>query len=289
MRLRYSGSDWTFPGGNVLPYGTSQASRTHSWREARTLDVLLEKRNRDCVPCRNDRTVGLSFFVNSSNARQKLLAEFAGTFVMVFAGTGAIVANDVSHGQIGIVGIGLAFGLSVFAMIYLLGPISGAHLNPAVTVTLFLARKLPRNLALPYLVAQCSGAIGASLFLSFFFPDHPTLGATIPMGSAAQSLMLEMLLSLILLVAILLISERSTGKRIAPALVIGTIIGLEAIFGGPISGASMNPARSLAPALISGSLDHLWIYFLGPLMGAILAKNYVCVFRIATPTQERFP
>lgn len=227
--------------------------------------------------------------MNSSNARQKLLAEFAGTFVMVFAGTGAIVANDVSHGQIGIVGIGLAFGLSVFAMIYLLGPISGAHLNPAVTVTLFLARKLPRNLALPYLVAQCSGAIGASLFLSFFFPDHPTLGATIPMGSAAQSLMLEMLLSLILLVAILLISERSTGKRIAPALVIGTIIGLEAIFGGPISGASMNPARSLAPALISGSLDHLWIYFLGPLMGAILAKNYVCVFRIATPTQERFP
>jgi MIP family channel proteins len=206
-----------------------------------------------------------------NNTRQKLLAEFAGTLVMVFAGTGAIVVNDFSPGLPGIVGIGLAFGLSVFVMIYLLGPTSGAHLNPAVTITLCLAQKIPIRLVLPFIVSQCAGAMCATLFLFFLFPHHPTLGATIPKGSITQSFILEVFLSFVLIFAILRVLNRSTENRIGPPLLIGSIIAIEAILGGPISGASMNPARSLAPALFSGHLNHLWIYLLAPLLGGIFA------------------
>jgi aquaporin NIP len=201
----------------------------------------------------------------------KLLSEFVGTFVMVFTGTGAIIVNDVSEGGIGVVGIALAFGLSVFAMIYLLGPTSGAHLNPAVTVTLCFAQKLHIRLALLFIASQCAGAMAASLLLFFLFPNHPTLGATIPSGSLAQSFVLELFFSFLLLLAILIISKRSSGNRISSALVIGSIIAVEAIFGGPISGASMNPARSLAPAIVSGHHAHLWIYMIAPVIGGMLA------------------
>jgi aquaporin NIP len=190
---------------------------------------------------------------------------------MVLAGTGAIVVNDVGHGQIGVVGIGLAFGLSVFAMIYLLAPISGAHLNPAVTVTFSFTRKMPISLTFAFIASQCAGAMSASLLLFFLFPIHPTLGATIPTGSAAQSFFLEIVLSFILLFAILTASNQISAKRIVPAVLIGAIIALEAIFAGPISGASMNPARSLAPAIISGHFEYLWIYLIAPIIGGILA------------------
>jgi aquaporin NIP len=219
-----------------------------------------------------------------TSAWQKLVAEFVGTFVLVLAGTGAIVANDISHGQVGVVGIGLAFGLSVFAMIFLLGPISGAHINPAVTCALFIARRTPMYLSLSYIVCQCAGAITASLLLFLLFPHHPTFGATIPRGSVTQSFILEFFLSFILLVAILTISKRFQENRLGFALVIGAIIALEAIFGGPISGASMNPARSLGPAIVSRRLDHLWIYLTAPIIGGILAVP-VCA-KFVPPTSR---
>jgi aquaporin NIP len=205
------------------------------------------------------------------NTRRMLLAEFCGTFVMVFAGTGAIVANDFSHGRIGVLGIGLAFGVSVFAMIFLLGAISGAHLNPAVTITLTVARKIPLRLTLFYILCQCAGALVASVLLSFLFSTHPTLGATIPSASATQSFLLEFFLTFLLLFAILITSSRALRSGLIPAVIIGAIIALGAIFGGPISGASMNPARSLAPAIVSGHMDHLWIYLLAPTFGGLTA------------------
>ena len=190
---------------------------------------------------------------------------------MVFVGTGAIVANDLSHGRVGIPGIGLAFGLSVFGMIYLLGSISGAHLNPAVTITLTAARKIPVKWTLFYVLSQFSGAVSASGILFYLFPNHPTLGATFPSGSATESFILEFLMSFLLVFAILIIAKQTVRTRVGPAFLIGSIVALEAIFGGPTSGASMNPARSLAPALVTGHLEHVWIYLIAPVAGGFAA------------------
>ncbi len=190
---------------------------------------------------------------------------------MVFAGTGAMIANDFTYGQIGITGIGLTFGLAVMAMIYVFGSISGAHLNPAVSLAIWLVGKFPGKYVLPYMMIQCAGAVSASLALSFLFPSHPTLGATLPAGSITQSFLVESLLSLILVFVILALSCMPNKKQISPALVIGAVIGLEAIFAGPISGASMNPARSIGPALVSGHTRQLWIYLVAPLIGSLTA------------------
>ena len=202
---------------------------------------------------------------------KRLVAELFGTFALVFAGTGAIVINDVSGGSVSHVGVALTFGLVVMAMIYALGDISGAHLNPAVTMGFYLARRMEGNLVLPYIVSQCLGGLAASLLLHGLFPSHRTLGATIPAGPLMQSFVLEIVLSCILMFVILAVSTGSKEKGITAGIAIGAIVGLEALFAGPISGASMNPSRSLAPALVSGSLDHVWIYLLAPVLGAGLA------------------
>ncbi|MFM8379438.1 MAG: MIP/aquaporin family protein [Planctomycetia bacterium] len=204
-----------------------------------------------------------------------LAAEAFGTFALVFAGTGAIVVNDVSGGAVTHVGIALTFGLVVLALIHTLGDVSGCHLNPAVTVGFFAARRFAGRLVAPYVVAQCAGAILASTTLRLMFPTSSTLGATEPAGGALQSFVMEFLLTLILMVVILGVSSGGKEKGGLAAVAIGAVIGLEAMFAGPVSGASMNPARSLAPALVSLQLGSLWLYLLAPLAGAVASVG-VC-------------
>lgn len=202
---------------------------------------------------------------------KKFAAEAIGTFALVFAGTGAIVINHASNGAVTHVGIALTFGLVVLAMIYTLGEVSGAHLNPAVTLGFCAAGRMPWSEALPYLASQCAGAFAASGLLRFLFPKDTTLGATLPAGAATQSFILEVVLTAILMFVILNVSTGAKEKGITAGIAVGAVIALEALFAGPICGASMNPARSLAPAVVSGHLEHLWIYLLAPVLGAQLA------------------
>ena len=200
-----------------------------------------------------------------------LLAEFIGTFALVFAGTGAIIINDASGGSITHVGIALTFGLVVLAMIYAVGDISGAHLNPAITSGFWLSGRFPFTQAILFIPVQCLGAFAASGILRFLFQAHPTLGATLPSGASSQSFILELILTFLLMFVILNVSTGAKEKGITAGIAVGAVIGLEAMFAGPICGASMNPARSLAPAVVSGHTEHLWIYLTAPFLGAWMA------------------
>lgn len=206
---------------------------------------------------------------------RKLVAEAFGTFCLVFAGTGAVVVNDTHGGVVTHVGVALTFGLVVLAMIYTVGDVSGCHLNPAVTLGFFAARRFEWRRVVPYILAQCVGAVLASLALRAMFPAHPSLGATLPAGTALQSWVMEFVLTLMLMVVILSVSTGSKEKGILAGVAVGAVIALEAMFAGPVSGASMNPARSLAPAVVAGRLDHLWLYLTAPVVGA-LAGVVVC-------------
>jgi aquaporin NIP len=212
----------------------------------------------------------------TTNERRKLSAELFGTFALVFAGTGAIVINEVSGGTVSHIGIALTFGLIVLAMIYSVGDVSGCHLNPAVTLGFFLARRFDGRSVIPYIVSQCLGAILASMTLRLMFPAAATLGVTLPAGSTLQSFVLEFILTLILMFVILSVSTGSKEKGMLAGVAVGSVIALEALFAGPISGASMNPARSFAPALISFRFDALWLYLTAPILGAAAS---VIVFR----------
>ena len=202
---------------------------------------------------------------------KKYGAEFIGTFALVFAGTGAIIINDASGGAITHVGISLTFGLIVLAMIYTVGDVSGAHLNPAVSLGFFAARRFSLRELIPYVLGQCAGAFAASGALRLLFPNDATLGATVPAGPAIQSFVLELILTTILMFVILSVSTGAAEKGITAGIAVGAVIGLEAMFAGPICGASMNPARSLAPAVVSQHLPSLWIYLVAPPAGALLA------------------
>jgi len=199
----------------------------------------------------------------------RIAAEAFGTFCLVFAGTGAIVINDVSGGAITHVGIALVFGLVVMAMIHAVGDISGAHLNPAVTIGMWLAGRLPMTAVLPSIASQAAGAFAASGLVRLLFPRHATLGATVPAGAAWQSFVLECVLAFILMVVILRVSSGPKERGMLAGITVGAVIGLEAMFAGPISGASMNPIRSLAPAVVSGSFADLWVYLTAPVAGAL--------------------
>ena len=201
---------------------------------------------------------------------KKYAAEVFGTFALVFAGTGAIVINDATH-AITHLGVALTFGLVVLAMIYTVGEVSGAHLNPAVTLAFCSAGRMAWAEALPYLGSQCVGAFAASALLHLLFPQNATLGATLPSGPALQSFVLEVVLTAILMFVILNVSTGAKEKGITAGIAVGAVIALEALFAGPICGASMNPARSLAPAVVSGHVEYLWVYLLAPLIGAQLA------------------
>jgi len=210
-------------------------------------------------------------YTQRNRMKKKLAAEFVGTFVLVFAGTGAIIINDLTGGTITHLGIAITFGLIVLTMIYTLGDISGAHLNPAVTFGFYLAKQLKARSVLPYISSQLLGAMVASLCLKLMFAQHQTLGATRPSGSVMQSLIMEMVISWILMFVILSVSTGAKEKGVTAGIAVGSTVALAALFAGPVSGASMNPARSFAPALISGHLENLWIYLSAPLIGAALA------------------
>jgi aquaporin Z len=204
------------------------------------------------------------------------LAEIIGTFALVFAGTGAIVIDRASGGAITHVGVALTFGLIVLAMIYTVGDVSGAHLNPAVTIAFAVARRFPWTEVPGFILAQLIGAFAASLLLHFLFPADTALGATLPAGPPVQSFVLEIVLTFLLMLVILSVSTGAKEKGITAGIAIGSVIALEAMFAGPICGASMNPARSLSPAVVTGHVEHLWLYLAGPVLGAVLATP-MCV------------
>ncbi len=202
---------------------------------------------------------------------RKYLAEFLGTFALVFCGTGAIVIDQQTGGTIGHVGIAITFGLIVTAMIYSFGDTSGAHFNPAVTLGFAVAGLFKPRQIIPYLSAQLLGALVASLTLRLLFLENQFLGATLPAGSDLQSFVLEIILTFLLMLVILQTSQGSKETGVLAGMAIGATVLLEALFAGPVCGASMNPFRSLAPALVSGHLEHLWIYLSAPIIGSFVA------------------
>lgn len=202
---------------------------------------------------------------------RRFVSEMVGTFGLVFAGTGAIIVNEISEGQVTHVGIGLTFGLVVAAMIYATGHISGAHINPAVTLGFALARHFPWREVPYYWAAQLGGATLASLVLLGLLGDTADMGATLPSGEAWQSAALEVALTFFLMFVIMAVATDVRAVGQAAALAIGATVALEAIFAGPISGASMNPARSFGPALVGVAWASHWIYWVGPMLGAGVA------------------
>jgi aquaporin NIP len=204
---------------------------------------------------------------------RKYTAEAIGTFSLVFAGTGAIVVNEVSGAEITHVGIALTFGMVVMAMIYAIGDVSGCHINPAVTIAFWAAGRFEGKQVVPYIVSQCVGAFAASGLLRALFLEHPNLdlGATLPSGTWWQSFIFEVVLTFMLMYVILNVSTGAKEKGIMAGAAIGSVVAFEAMFAGPICGASMNPVRSLSPAVVSGELTHLWVYLVAPVTGALLA------------------
>ncbi len=202
---------------------------------------------------------------------KKYFAEFIGTFSLVFAGTGAVIINEITRGEVSHVGIAVTFGLIIMAMIYAIGDISGAHMNPAVTIGFAINGNFAWFQVFPYIIAQVTGAFAASFLLLFLFPTSVLLGTTLPFGSEMQSFVLEIILTFFLMFVILQVATGSKEQGMFAGLAIGATILLDAMFGGPISGASMNPARSLAPAMVSGHMEHLRVYLIAPLIGVILA------------------
>lgn len=199
---------------------------------------------------------------------RRLLAEFVGTFALVFAGCGAIMVDATSAGALGQVGIAITFGLVIMAMIYAVGHVSGAHFNPAVTFAFALTRHLPWSRLLGYWTAQVAGALAAAAVLRGSLGDVAGVGATVPAGSDGQALLWELILTFFLMFVIMAVATDTRAVGEAAAIAIGGTVGLDAMFGGPVTGASMNPARSLGPAIVAGETGSLWVYIVAPLAGA---------------------
>lgn len=216
----------------------------------------------------------------------KYLAEVLGTFAIIFCGTGAIIINRETGGTITHVGVAITFGLIVTSMIYALGNISGAHFNPAVSIAFAVARKFPAREVVPYIISQVVGAMLASATLRLLFPANELLGATMPKGSEMQSFVLEFILTYFLMLVVMNVAHGSKEQGMFAGLAIGGVVLLEAMFAGPICGASMNPVRSLAPALVSGHLEHVWLYLIAPTAGAIGAVFTWRYLKRATPAAE---
>ncbi len=221
---------------------------------------------------------------------RRAAAEGIGVFALVFAGCGAIVTEAQHPGALGTVGIALVFGLVIMAMIYATGHLSGAHLNPAVTIAFLVTRHLPRVDALVYLLAQLAGALVAAGLLAAIWPSDPAaLGTTLPTVGAGSALAYEAVLTAFLMFVIMAVATDTRAVGAGAAIAIGGTVGLDALFGGPITGASMNPARSIGPALVSGEVHDLWIYIVAPLAGAIvgaLAYQLVRGEHLAEPHSE---
>lgn len=202
---------------------------------------------------------------------KKYFAEALGTFGIVFCGTGAIIINQEYQNVITHLGIAITFGLIVCAMIYSFANVSGAHFNPAVSLSMVIFKKFPLNTSIIYIIFQFAGGIAASVLLKLMFPLNELLGTTLPNGEAWVSFVLEIILTFFLMFAVFQIGESNSIVQSLGGLILGCIVLMEALFAGPVSGASMNPARSLAPALISGHTEFLWIYLLACPLGAVFA------------------
>lgn len=207
---------------------------------------------------------------------RKYITELIGTFALVFCGTGAIIINDLTNGTISHVGIALTFGLIVTVMIYTFGNVSGAHINPAVSIAFSFTDRFEKKRLLGYIIAQLLGGLLASGILKLLFKEHETLGATLPLGTWQQSFILEIILTYFLMLVILFVSQNKAVTQFT-GLAVGATVMLEAMFAGPVTGASMNPARSIAPAVIAGNVGALWIYIVAPIIGAVLAS---CTWRL---------
>jgi len=205
----------------------------------------------------------------SRNLVRALTAEAIGTFALVFAGCGAIMVDQKTH-QLGHVGVAITFGLVIMFGIYAVGHISGAHFNPSVTFAFALTRHFSWTRAVAYWGAQLVGAFVAALLLRASLGNRADVGATLPSGSQAQAFLWELILTFFLMFVILAVATDTRAVGEAAAIAIGGTIGLDAMFGGPITGASMNPARSTAPAVVSGNLHALWLYIVAPVVGASL-------------------
>lgn len=205
---------------------------------------------------------------------KRYVAELVATFFMIFCGTGAMVINTESQGAISHFGVATSWGLIVMIMIFAYGRISGAHMNPAVTLTLVILKLHPKKEILPYFGAQLIGALIASITLSQLFPENDLLGSSLPQGSELQAFVIEFILTFLLMVVILLTSQGRRIEQYFAPIAIGMTVGLEALFAGPITNASMNPFRSLAPALVSGHTEHLWLYLVATTCGAVTAGAY---------------
>ena len=209
---------------------------------------------------------------------KRYLAESIGTFALVFAGTTAIVVDNLTGGDVTHVGVAFAFGRVVMAMIYTVGDVSGAHLNPAVTLGFWAVGRLRASEVPPYVFSQCTGALVASFVVRALFPESTSLGATVPAGDTFQAFLLELLLTALLMFVILGVSTGTKEKSVIAGIAVGGTVALGALLGGPVSGASMNPARSLGPALASSNFEHLWLYLTAPIVGAVLAVGaYNCI------------
>ncbi len=202
---------------------------------------------------------------------RRYVCELIGTFALVFVGTGAIIVNDTRDGVITHAGIAIAFGLIIMVMIYAVGEISGAHFNPAVTVAFWITGRFPLDQIAPYIGCQFLGATLASTLLRFILPPHPTLGATLPTIAAPNAFVMEIVLTFFLMFVISHVALGSKEQGLMAGLAIGATVLLCAMAAGPVTGASMNPARSFAPALLSGTWDSFWVYLTAPFIGAMLA------------------
>jgi aquaporin Z len=214
---------------------------------------------------------------NKINDMRNYISEVIGTFFLIFAGCGAMVVNTYSGGALGHVGVAMTWGLIVMVIIYTIGDISGAHLNPAVTLGFWIAKRFKGKEVVPYIIAQTIGAFLASFALRVMFPLDETLGASLPSSTWEQSFIMELILTFLLMYVILNVSSGAKEKGIMAGTAIGATVGLEAMFAGPVCGASMNPIRSIAPAVVSGHTEYLWAYVISTLLGAVLA---VVVFKI---------
>jgi aquaporin NIP len=218
---------------------------------------------------------------------RRATAEAIGAFTLVFAGCGAIVTEAEHPGSLGTVGVALVFGLVIMAMVYATGHLSGAHLNPAVTLAFALTRHLPAREAVSYIGAQLLGALAAAALLLAIWPSEPAaLGTTLPTVGAGSAFAYEAILTAFLMFTIMAVATDTRAVGAGAAIAIGGVIGLDALFGGPITGASMNPARSIAPALVTGSFHDLWLYVAAPIAGAAAGALAYQLIRGGTPRRR---
>ena len=219
---------------------------------------------------------------------RRALAEGVATFALVFAGCGAIVVDSERDQALGTVGIGAVFGLVILAMVYATGHLSGAHVNPAVTVAFAATRHFPLRDAAAYIPAQLVGAVAAALTLRFAWDGTPAdLGATVPSVGAGPALVYELVLTALLMFVVVAVATDTRAVGSAAAIAIGATVGLDAIFGGDVTGASMNPARSFGPALVANTWTDFWIYVVGPTLGALVGAALYQTIRVPAPAPRR--